>query len=246
MLGSSLRSTGQPGAAATSVGGVGNGMRGGIESLAASGMTAQQLHQLATAQQQLQQQPGGVNEQSGGAAAAAAAAAQQAALIQAATAAGLAMPLPGMNAPGIAVAGAPPFPLAAAAAPPQPSNVNSPLSVASENPTPPLDSAAGKAAAASAAAADLTNEDQLHRLQCRLHSERSPSITAEGMPYGASPPLGDASGAPAVAAVAGATSARPMNRAASSGPMDDDTLDILWGMVMDEGNTSGKAGAGRL
>ena len=156
------------------------------------------------------------------------------------------MPLSGMNAPGIAVAGAPPFPLAAAAAPPQPLNVNSSLSVVSENPTPPLDSAAGKAAAASAAATDLRNEDQLHRLQCRLHSEGSPSITAEGLPYGASPPLGDASGAPAVAAVAGATSALPMNRAASSGPMDDDTLDILWGMVMDEGNTSGKAGAGRL
>ena len=251
MLRSSLRSTGQPGAAA-GIGGVGNGLGGGIGALAASGMTAQQIHQLAAAQQQLQQQPtmpglvgssagmGGVNEQSGGAAAAAAAA-QQAALIQAATAAGFAMPLPGMNAPETAVAGAPPFPLPAAAAPPQPSNVNSSSSVVSGTPTPPLDGAAAKAAAA----ADLRNEDQLHRLQCRLHSEGSPSITAAGLPYGASPPLGDASGAPAAAA-AGATAARPMNRAASSGPMDDDTLDILWGMVMDEGNNSGKVGAGRL
>ena len=187
---------------------------------------------------------GGVNEQSRGAAtaaAAAAAAAQQAALIQAATAAGLKMPSPGMNAPGTAVAGAPTAP------PPQPSKVNSSSSVVSGTPTPPLNSAAA-AAANVAAAADLRNEDQLHRLQCRLHSEGSPSITAAGLPYGTPPPLGNASGAPAAAAAAaaGATAARSINRAASSGPMDDDTLDILWGMVMDEGEKSGKAGVGRM
>ena len=231
---SNLRATGQPDAA---VGGVGNGMGGGIGALAAGGMTAQQIHQLAAAQQQLQQQqsamPGLVGSSGGGAASA-----QQAALVQAAAAAGLTLPLPGMNASGTTIAGAPPFPVAAAAAP-QPSNVNSSSSVVSGTPTPPLDGAAA------AAAADLRNEDQLHRLQCRLHSEGSPSLTAAGLPYGASPPLGDASGAPAAAATA---APRTINRAASSGPMDDDTLDILWGMVMDEGDDSGKkkAGTGRL
>ena len=251
MLRSSLRSTGQPGAAG---GGIGDGMGGGIGALAASGMTAQQIHQLATAQQQLQQQQqpvmqglvgsaegsvgmGGVNQSA--AAAAAAAAAQQAALVQAAATAGLTFPLPGINAqaPG-PMMGAQPF-AAAPAAVALPSNVDSSSSVVSATPTPPLD---GAATARAAAAADLRNEDQLHKLQCRLHSEGSPSLNAAGLPYGASPPLGDSPGAPAAAAAG-----RPMNRPASSAPMDDDTLDILWDMVMEEGNDSGgKTGTGRL
>ena len=242
MLRSSLRSTGQSVGAAG--GGIGDGMGGGIGALAASGMTAQQIHQLATAQQQLQLQlqqqlpvmqglvgsaggsvgMGGVNQS---AAAAATAAAQQAAILQAAATAGLAFPLPGINAQALGpMLGAQPFAAAPAAAA-LPSNVNSSTSVVSATPTPPLDGAA-PAAVKAAAAADLRNEDQLHRLQCRLHSEGSPSLNDAG-------------------ASAAAAAGRPMNRPASSAPMDDDTLDILWDMVMDEGNDSGgKTGTGRL
>jgi len=223
MLRSSLRSTGQPGTA----GGVGNGFEGDIGALAASGMTAQQLHQLAAAQQQLQQQPGlvgsfggvgmgGVDQQS------VSVAAQQAALAQAAASAGLVLPSSGMNVPEA-----------------QQSNANSSSSTVSGTPTPPLDAAA--AAAKAAAAADLRNEDQLHRLQCRLHSEGSP-----GLPYGPSPPLGDALGAPPAAAATAASAARPRKkRSEGPGSMDDDTLDILWGMVMEEKHDN-KKGAGRL